>query len=970
MAWIIAARRIAAGLSRRIPFGPWTGAVLVIALAAGCTGDDGDTGPAGPPGPGGGATNSVLEQGDTPPGVNVALVSLSGGSGAGGSFKVGDTITARFTLTKDDGSAWDIAEMSTGRALVSGPSFNYQRVIPEVANVATAAVRNADGSYSFTFATAIPAVYAAPLNDTPTFGPGDGELTGQPLLAGTYTLGLYFAWNYTVDGESHRDVGNTTADFLFGGATTMEHREAVLQANCNNCHQDLQAHGGLRHEVTLCLLCHTAGAEDKNVASAAGGTPDVTIEFKVMIHRIHAGRHLPSVLGVDTNPDGSRNYGAAPKPYQIVGFGNSIHDFSEVSFPAWPWGLIAMPRDQGYTALPAAAKAQEDAIRTGPADCAACHGDPDGAGPLAAPAQGDLYKSQPARNSCGACHDDINWGFPYTANGQTMPSQANNSNCVLCHEQSGASLAIADAHRHPLHDPTFNPGLNVDVLAVDEAGASNGNGNLDPGEKVSVTFTMTDDAGAAVLPSVAGTSLSAVLSGPTHNYNLLLNGSIPTAALSGAQPFTIPLPSLIQLEFLGDSTAGFDVFTTAFTPHWNVAGALTSVLVRTASSSSTTLAAPASAPQNYVDVVSGAAFTRDDYVVIDDGVAGSEEYLRLQFVDGNRLWFSSPATSSYKAGLVADHSAGAALTKVTLVTKVAGTDYALDPALGTITELIEFGAGNAVLATYTSDFVMPASYPLALNDSPDLGEEWGGWTAKAIADGTYSVSIWGSRALTLNLYGEVNSYRGTSEAHLADFLVGAATGVEPYGLISSGQNCNACHKDLTFHGGGRRGFEACVLCHGTAGSEDRPQYVAGNAPPTTGATINLRTMLHKIHMGAELANASTYTLVGFGSAAWPNNFTAHTYEEIEFPALPQGVKNCQVCHGAGNMAWHEPAERDHPTMQGVPVLEWRAVCNSCHDSVAATAHIDLMTTTSGVESCSICHQPGKEWNVPKMHKSY
>ena len=225
---------IAAGIRWRIPYGPWSGAALAIALAAGCTGDDGDTGPQGPPGPGGGGpTNSVLEQGDAPPGVNVAVVSLSGGSGAGGFFKVGDTITARFTLTKDDGSAWDVAEMSTGRALVSGPSFNYQRVIPEVANVATAAVRNADGSYSYTFATAIPAVYAAPLNDTPTFGVEDGELTGQPLLAGTYTLGLYFAWNFTVDGEGHRDVGNTTDDFLFGGATTMEHREVVLQQNCN-----------------------------------------------------------------------------------------------------------------------------------------------------------------------------------------------------------------------------------------------------------------------------------------------------------------------------------------------------------------------------------------------------------------------------------------------------------------------------------------------------------------------------------------------------------------------------------------------------------------------------------------------------------------------------------------------------------------------------------------------------------------
>ena len=30
-----------------------------------------------------------------------------------------------------------------------------------------------------------------------------------------------------------------------------------------------------------------------------------------------------SVLGVATNPDGTRNYGATAQPYQIVGYGNT-----------------------------------------------------------------------------------------------------------------------------------------------------------------------------------------------------------------------------------------------------------------------------------------------------------------------------------------------------------------------------------------------------------------------------------------------------------------------------------------------------------------------------------------------------------------------------------------------------------------------------------------------------------------------
>ena len=34
-----------------------------------------------------------------------------------------------------------------------------------------------------------------------------------------------------------------------------------------------------------------------------------------MVHKIHNGQHLPSVLGVATKPDGSRDYGATPTPY-------------------------------------------------------------------------------------------------------------------------------------------------------------------------------------------------------------------------------------------------------------------------------------------------------------------------------------------------------------------------------------------------------------------------------------------------------------------------------------------------------------------------------------------------------------------------------------------------------------------------------------------------------------------------------
>lgn len=946
------------------------GLVVSLALVSGCTGDTGDTGPQGPQGPpgpgggsGGGSTPTELAQGDDPPGIEISVVSLAGGSGPGGNFRAGDTIRVTFTVQKESGDDWDITEMSRGRILVSGPTFNYNRVLPEATDLHTASVQNANGSYTYTFATPIPAVYAAPYNDTPSFGTLDGEMTGQPLLDGTYTLGLYTRWDYTVDGEGAEQAGNATVDFLFGGATTITPREVVTQENCNRCHSDLQAHGGMRKDVTLCLLCHTSGAEDRNTG---GATPDATVDFRVMIHKIHNGEHLPSVLGVATNPDGSRNYAATPQPYILVGF--STADFSGVGFPVFPNLALPMPRDAGYGALGSTERGLEDTIRSGVTDCSVCHGDPDGAGPAQAPAQGGLAYSQPTRRACGACHDDIDWTRPYTSNTQTMPAQNDDATCVLCHDPSGNSLAVTDAHRHPLLDPNVNGGLNFAVTGLDEAGAANMNGAIDPGEKISITLTLQDDMGADFDPADLGSN-SLVLSGPTSNYNLLLDTSIPTEVLTGPQPYVFDVPQPVYYEYVGDSSNGVngEVFATALAPHWNGPSSATTVYSRVAPSGGTTLAADAPADQNFIDVVAGGAFAADDVVVIDDASPMDEEYLRVQWVDGNRLWFASPAQSGYQPGLRMPHTAGVTVQVASLTMLTDGADYALDANAGTITETPELG-DVAVVVSYTSDFVMPASYALALNDSPDLDETSGKWTGKSIVDGTYTLNVWGYQNLSVDVFGEMTTYRGTSPPASRDFLVGSATTLEPYDLISGAANCYSCHQDLWFHGGGRRGFETCIACHGTAGAEDRPQYRAWGAPPTTGVQVGFREMLHKIHMGEELTNASSYTVVGFGSGGPPNNYSTHTYDEVVFPALPGGVRNCETCHGSSS-AWESPSNRDHPTEQGLPVRSWTLVCNSCHDSSSATAHINSQVS-AGMEACATCHDSGKEWSVEKMHKAY
>ncbi|MCB9870070.1 MAG: hypothetical protein H6837_09455 [Planctomycetes bacterium] len=932
-------------------------ALFLVALSA-CKGDTGPAGLSPDPAP------RTIGSADDLPGVVVTVLGLSGGSSADGSFRVGDRISVVFSLKTKGGDELAPSEMTRGAIMVSGPTFNYQRVIASQSDLFTRLER-ATGGWRYTFADPIPAKYLEPLNYTGRFT--DGVLAGTDLLAGTYTVGIEARKDYEVDGTVFRDVGNAHRSFRFGGATELVERTVVANANCNGCHTAIQAHGGNRTEVTNCLLCHTAGAEDGNAPSVAGGTPDVTIDFRVMIHKIHAGKSLPSVQGVSTNPDGSRDYTAAKKKYQVMGFRNSLIDYSDVGFPTWPSFYAGMPRDTGYSLLSADARAKEDAMLSGPVACYKCHGDPDANGPAQAPAQGDLAYTQPSRNACGSCHDDWVWDRPYAANGQTMPASTTPSSCILCHRETGGHLDVRDAHRHPLLDPAIAKGLRVVPSNLHETGANNGNGYLDPGERVAMTFTIQDSTGNAIAPTQVS-RVQAVIRGPTANPNMLYNQAIPMAALGAGPTYSINLPELLHLEYVGASTAALDEFATGRAPHWNVAEALTTVYVRTATGGGTLLYQSAARGVNYIDlaVSGGGNFKNGDYIVIDSGVSGKEEYMRVQLVDGDRLWFSSPHTATYKAALTIAHGAGATVAPVTLSAKVLGTDYTLDAATGKITEKVEFGTGAQVVVTYTSDFVVPAEYPGSPNDSPDRDSSSGKWTGLGVVDGTYHLTLSGRIAHSVVRFGETTSYSEGNSAPAYAFVVGmpvpeVATRVDPV-------TCVRCHDDVQFHGGNHRGYMTCLGCHGSSGAEDRPRYVAANAPATTGLSIEFRTMLHKIHHGRSLANGSTYQVIGFGSGGAGNNFTAHRYDHVGFPDLPNGTKRCVSCHGSVATAWYDLTPREHPMGQLRPTKVWGESCGSCHDSNAAQAHIEANTSPSGGESCAICHGPGKQWAVQDLHK--
>ena len=573
---------------------------LFLILATSCEGKRGRAGLPGADADDG--FERVFARGEALPGLNVESLRILGASLPDGSFRPGDPVQVEFKVTFDDGTEVPLEELDSFSMYVSGPTYHYQQVIQRQRDIADVAVMLADGTYRYQFPGGMPAVFAPPLNDTDDLT--EGEWTGQDLVPGTYTLGLELYRFYEYGGDDVRDATNATLDFSVLGGDGSNGREVVTRENCNQCHGDLRVHGTFRLEPKLCVLCHTAGAEDGNDPDVEGGTPGRTIDFKVMIHKIHAGHSLPSVQGMTTDANGDRDYSVPGVPYKLLGFGSSVHDYSEVVWPQWPSLAAPMPRDVGYGALGSDDQSKENAVRSGPVQCAACHGDPDGDGELPAPIHGDLAFTQPTRAACGSCHDDIVWDHPYTSNLQKMPAQDDDATCKECHAASGDALAVEDAHLHPISNALLNPGIHATVDDVVDAGAgSDDDGRFDSGERVGFRLRVHDDAGD---PIGSVERLEAVLSGPAQNPNLTHLINIPTSALSGDVATRMRLPEKRFHEFVGTSTgASNEIFKTSRRPHWNLSGAETVVYTETAVGASSAVADTVPAGQNWFDVTAG-----------------------------------------------------------------------------------------------------------------------------------------------------------------------------------------------------------------------------------------------------------------------------------------------------------------------------------------------------------------------------
>ncbi|MDD9967694.1 MAG: OmcA/MtrC family decaheme c-type cytochrome [Myxococcales bacterium] len=304
----------------------------------------------------------------------------------------------------------------------------------------------------------------------------------EPLPSGydpaaTHRIGVWGA--RTVSGL--RYAADAVIDFRPDAQGDLERRQVATTEGCNRCHERLAAHGSWGLSVELCLTCHT----DQGVDPDTGNS----IDFKVMVHKIHMGRLLPSVQ--------------AGLPYQLVGEGQTAHDYSRVGFP------------------------------TGLGHCATCHDGQDAA----------AARDRVSIEACGSCHDDIDFDLPPPdpdPDDLPVPHTAgprDNASCTVCHREDGLEgLAVQESHGRGRLNPN-TPTLTVEIVGVADTA---------PDQQPTVEFVVRQDGQGRDLLTAPLDQLRVVLAGPTVGitgsvrYQPDQASDLSTGSMPGAYRYTLP----------------------------------------------------------------------------------------------------------------------------------------------------------------------------------------------------------------------------------------------------------------------------------------------------------------------------------------------------------------------------------------------------------------------------------------------
>jgi OmcA/MtrC family decaheme c-type cytochrome len=168
---------------------------------------------------------------------------------------------------------------------------------------------------------------------------------------------------------------NAWYDFVPAGGAVTETREIVKMADCAKCHANKKLHAAF--DIEVCVTCHNPSTKDPYTGE--------TVSIEYIVHKLHMGKKLPSVIAGGT--------------YKING---SNHDYSQASFP------------QAIT------------------NCLACHNESN--------ADGANWRTNPTKGGCVTCHDSSG----SIAHGAQNATSAGES-CTVCHS-AGKLAPVTSVH--------------------------------------------------------------------------------------------------------------------------------------------------------------------------------------------------------------------------------------------------------------------------------------------------------------------------------------------------------------------------------------------------------------------------------------------------------------------------------------------------------------------------------------------
>jgi OmcA/MtrC family decaheme c-type cytochrome len=208
----------------------------------------------------------------------------------------GQMPTVMYSITDDEGNGIDIAEMNRVRFQLAGPTDDYSMQITEDALDNSVATEN-PGEYVYQMETMIPE------DAEGSFAIGVEGRREVLLNPGT-----------TKEIEHREQADNPVYFFAVTDEEAVPRRQIVADEKCEECHDDLAIHGSNRRNATdYCQMCHNPMADDAEERTEEQ-MPPRTIDFKIMIHRIHMGEGLEN-------------------DYTVAGHNGSQNNFNHVVYP-------------------------------------------------------------------------------------------------------------------------------------------------------------------------------------------------------------------------------------------------------------------------------------------------------------------------------------------------------------------------------------------------------------------------------------------------------------------------------------------------------------------------------------------------------------------------------------------------------------------------------------------------------------